>query len=94
MKITLKDLDELNAYFQKWQGTNACLNSYVDTEDRLIIAFERPGKAREHIGTCFLQCVFLPGPTRWSKSDLGCKLYDMVNGDEDLKFKTQEVVLS
>lgn len=81
MKKKQKDLDKLNTYLGRWRGANASFGSYVDTEDRLIIVFERPENAREYIGICFLQCLFISGPTRWAKCNLKCQFCELEDGN-------------
>ena len=78
-----RDLDRLNAYFQKWKGARVFLNTYVnydDGVDRFRIVFERFDGEKHSTGILFFHCVFLSGSTSWLNGDIQCQLAD-IEGD-------------
>jgi hypothetical protein len=74
-------LDKINVYFEKWRGSNAFINSYSDENERLTIGFKQPGVPSNIFGMCFLHCIFLSGPTRWSNCDIRCRFFELIDGE-------------
>lgn len=82
MKIKQKDLNKLNSCLEEWKGSNVYWNNYVDTDDRMIIALERPENVRDALGICFTQCRYISGPTRWSGANLNAQIFHFEDGGD------------
>jgi hypothetical protein len=69
-----------NDFFETCDGSDASFGAFTNTHSRFVLAVRRQKPDSESLGISFVTCVYLAGPTAWTKMQLRCTSLEDADG--------------
>lgn len=84
----LKLVARANEFFETCDGVDASFNAFTETHERFVLAIGKNHQS-EAFGISFVSCVYLAGPTFWTRVQLRCKSIE--DSDGELLYEVTDV---